>query len=121
MEFPKSQQSMETTGGLLIVGRKDGHVVAYDVKTGTRQWDYDAKEPVTATPAVFGSFAFVVSLSQFHVIALSHGQLQHQFALDGSTVSSLALTANNIYVSSSTGLYTISSDPSLSSVTLNAN
>lgn len=93
-------------GGFLAIGKDDGHIVAYDTQTGTPQWDYDAKEPITATPAVFVSYVYAVSLNHLHVIDSRDGQLVYKFDLDGNSVSSPALTANHLYVSSDRGFYT---------------
>jgi outer membrane protein assembly factor BamB len=102
-------------GGTLIVGRDDGHVVSYDLKTGVLQWDYNANEPVKATPAMFGSYAFVVSLKHLHVVSISDGQILSKVDL-GSTISSPAWTANDVYVSSSIGFYTFSADSKLTDI-----
>lgn len=95
--------------GLLVVGRRDRHVLAYDVQTGARMWDYDAKEAVTATPASFGRQVYVVVNSRLDVLD-SDGDLLHQYTMAGQSVASPALSADLAYVNATDGLYTFTFD-----------
>lgn len=95
--------------GTLAVARKDGHVRTYDVETGAKLWDYDAKEPVMATPASFGRQVYVVSVRHLHVLDYN-GELLHQFELPEQSVASPALSADLVYVNATGGLYTFTSN-----------
>jgi len=41
---------LATAGGLVFQGRMDGHLVAYDAKTGREVWSFKTVAPVVATP-----------------------------------------------------------------------
>jgi outer membrane protein assembly factor BamB len=97
--------------GLVVVGRKDGHIVAYDMITGAQQWDYDAQEPIVATPALFASYVFAASLDHFHIIDSRDGRLAQKVDSKGHSVASPALTANHVYLSTDAGLYTFDNVP----------
>jgi hypothetical protein len=97
--------------GLVVVGRKDGHIVAYDMITGAQQWDYDAQEPIVATPALFASYVFAASLDHFHIIDSRDGRLAQKVDSKGHSVASPALTANHVYLNTDAGLYTFDNVP----------
>ena len=91
--------------GLMVFGRQDGKVLAYDVLTGTEKWKYDAGQSVFATPA--GSpdmYIFVVSKDHIQVISAADGALIRdnnftaKIPLVGFTHSSPAVTADRVYV-----------------------
>ncbi len=93
--------------GMMIFGREDGKVLAYDVKTGVKMWEYDAGQAVFATPA--GSpdqHVFIVSKDQLQVLNAPDGTLVQdanfsgKLPLMGTTHASPAVTANLVYVSS---------------------
>ncbi len=104
--FDKHSSSAVLPNGLMVFGRQDGKVLAHDVQTGVKMWEYDAGQAVFATPA--GSpekFVFVVSKDHIQAIHAVDGSLIHdanfsgQLPLTGSTYSSPAVTANRVYVS----------------------
>ena len=93
--------------GLMVFGRKDGKLFGYDAQTGVKMWEYDAGDPVLATPAATpGLFIFVVSKNSIQAINASDGSLvqdgtePRKLALLSQTHSSPAVTANRVYVSS---------------------
>jgi outer membrane protein assembly factor BamB len=93
--------------GLMVFGRQDGKVMAFDVQTGVKMWEYTADRPVFATPAGSPKQAvFVVSKDHLQVINSADGSLirdasfSGKFPLLGATHSSPAVTANLVYVSS---------------------
>ena len=78
----------------------------YDVETGVKMWEYDAGQPVFATPVIAEEkFVFVVSKDHIQVLNISDGTLVHddkstgKLPLHGVTYSSPAVTANRVYVS----------------------
>ena len=48
--FEKHSSAAVSANGLMVFGRQDGKVQAYDVETGVTMWEYDAGQPVFATP-----------------------------------------------------------------------
>lgn len=104
--FDKHSSAAVSANGLMVFGRRDGKVLAYDVETGIKMWEYDAGEAVFATPAIpMEKFVFVVSKDHIQAINVLDGTLirdakfQLKLPLLGPTHSSPAVTANRIYVS----------------------
>ena len=94
------------TNGLMVFGRKDGMVFAYDAQTGVKMWEYDAGEPVFATPAAPpDEFVFVVSKNHIQAVhtadgtLVQDGTLPRKLELLSQTHSSPAVTKNRVYVS----------------------
>ena len=46
---------LATAGDLVFQGRIDGHLVAYDAKTGNEVWSFKTAAPVVATPISYGA------------------------------------------------------------------
>jgi outer membrane protein assembly factor BamB len=93
--------------GLMVFGCDTGSVYAYDVETGVKVWQYEAGEPVFATPAAAAQrLLFVISRGHLQVLQISDGTLIHdnsqsrKIALIGQTFSSPAITADRVYVAS---------------------
>ena len=92
--------------GLMVFGCDSGSVYAYDVETGVKVWQYEAGEPVFATPAAAAEFLFVTSQGHVHVLRTSDGTLIHEntqpkkLVLIGQTFGSPAITADRVYVAS---------------------
>ena len=118
-------------GGLVVLGRKDGRVLAYHLESvdnitpvGDKDleqllWEYDAKEPVIATPAGFGRPTYVVSKRHVHALE-NNGNLAQKIELPDSAFASPAVTWDLIYVSTLDGLHTFSFDLSQDEVDGNA-
>jgi outer membrane protein assembly factor BamB len=92
-------------GNLLVIGNGSGVLTAYDVETGVKMWEYDAGEPVLATPAGSSKgVVFVVSETQMHAVSGANGVpviqagSPQRFRLPGVTRSSPAVTADCVYV-----------------------
>jgi FOG: WD40-like repeat len=102
--------------GRVVIGRDDGHVLAYDVRSGAQLWDYDAGEEVVGTPAFFlGQLqSYVISATHLHYLE-TDGALTHKVTLARS-YSSPAVTWDGIYLSSDTGLETHQFDLSFDAV-----
>ena len=103
----KHSSASVLANGMMIFGREDGKVLAHDVKTGVKMWEYDAGQAVFATPA--GSpdqHVFIVSKDQLQVLNAADGSLMQdanfsgKLPLMGTTHASPAVTANLVYVSS---------------------
>lgn len=91
---------------LLVFGRRDGTVQAFDLLTGAPRWSYDAGEPVLATPAgSTAKFVFVVSRQHLHRLDAETGKphlsngAPKNIELAGHCFGSAALTLNRVYVS----------------------
>lgn len=102
----KHSSAAVSSNGLMVFGRRDGKVLAYDVETGIEMWQYDAGQAVFATPAIpEEQLVFVVSKDHLLVINALDGTLMHdnkiprKLPLLGATHSSPAVTANRVYVS----------------------
>ena len=105
-DFEKHSSAMVSTNGLMVFGRQDGKVPAYDLETGVQMWQYDAWQSVFATPAAAREkYVFVVSKDQIQVLSALDGtliqddKLPRKRQLLGATHSSPAVTSNRIYVS----------------------
>ncbi len=93
------------SGELMVFGQGDGKVLAYDVLTGVKMWQYNAGQPVFATPAgAPEKLIFVVSVDHIQAISAVDGTLVYDgntpriLLLKGPTCSSPAVTSNRIYV-----------------------
>jgi len=107
-DFDKHSSAIVSTNGLMVFGRRDGKVPAYDLETGVKMWEYDAGRAVFATPAAAREkYIFVVSKDQIQVLNALDGtliqddKLPRKLQLLGVTHSSPAVTANRVYVSTS--------------------
>jgi len=103
--FHKHSSAVILTNGLMVFGRQDGKVLAHDVETGIKMWEFDAGETVFATPASAAEpLIFVVSKNHIQVIQASDGtlivdnKLPRKLDLFGQTHSSPAVTANRVYL-----------------------
>ena len=104
--FEKHSSAAVSANGLMVFGRQDGKVQACDVETGVTMWEYDAGQPVFATPGIAAEqFVFVVSKDHIQVLNISDGTLVHdnkssfKLPLLGVTHTSPAVSANRVYVS----------------------
>jgi outer membrane protein assembly factor BamB len=115
----KELSSPVFAGSSVVVGRRDGLVLAYDVLTGESLWTYKAHDAVMATPATFLNLIYIVTVSRtdnpFSRLLLlrdngSEGQLIQEYKLDGESVASPALSSGLVYVITSEGLYSFSAN-----------
>lgn len=93
--------------GLMVFGRQNGKVLAYDAETGIKLWEFDAGNPVLATPAATPkNYIFIVSKSHLQVLNQQDGSLVYdgmsprKVELKGQTFASPVVTENCVYVSS---------------------
>ena len=104
--FEKHSSAVLLDGGLMVFGRQDGKVLAHDVETGVKLWEYDAGQPVLATPAATPEdHIFIVSKSRIQVLNQEDGSLVYdglvprKFELGDQTYASPVVTENCVYVS----------------------
>jgi outer membrane protein assembly factor BamB len=97
---------MVSPNGLMVFGKQNGKVSAYDLETGAKMWEHNAGKAVFATPAVSeDKYIFVVAKDHIQVISSLDGTLIHDnevpraLSLLGTTHSSPAVTTNRVYVS----------------------
>lgn len=79
--------------GLLVVGTLDGHVYAYDAKTGKARWTVTLPSEVIASPAIVGDLV-VVRTEDGRIYGLNADTGDRKWANDQSTVPSLSLRGN---------------------------
>ncbi len=89
---------------LVVVGREDGKVIAYDFSTGNELWEYDAGEPVFATPASLGGLIYVVSETHIQILEPATGDLVpvppfDRRKLRGRSYASPAMSGSRVYIS----------------------
>jgi outer membrane protein assembly factor BamB len=104
--FGKHSSTALLPDGMMVFGRQDGKTLAYDMETGVKLWEYEAGQPVFATPvAAPGENLFIIAKDHLAVLNQQDGTLIHdgvlprKFALMGQTYASPAVTENCIYVS----------------------
>jgi len=104
--FGKHSSAAISSNGLMVFGKQDGYVQAYDVVTGVKMWEFDAGGAAFATPGIASEkLVFVVSKDQIQVLNISDGSLvqdeksKGRLPLLGMTHSSPAVTANRVYLS----------------------
>ena len=105
-DFKKHSSAALLSNGSMVFGRKDGKVFAHDALTGVKLWEYNAAEPVLATPsAPPGENVYVVSKNHIQVLRSADGTLvqdgtfPRKLELLDQTHSSPAVTNNRVYVS----------------------
>jgi outer membrane protein assembly factor BamB len=103
-----------SSDGQIAIGREDGHVKGYDfLNKGSVKWDFNAREPVLATPGFFLGVTDVYVPSLTHIHQLNYGSSVHSRPLAATpirSISSPALTWDRVYVSSEAGFYTFGFD-----------
>jgi outer membrane protein assembly factor BamB len=105
--FEKHSSPALLANGMMVFGRQSGKVLAYDAETGVKLWEYDAGEPVLATPAATPkNYLFIVSKNRIQVLNQQDGSLVYtgilprKVELTGQTYASPAVSENCVYVSS---------------------
>ena len=116
-DFEKHSSAMVSTNGLMVFGRQDGNVAAYDVLTGVKKWQYEADQSVFATPTDSPeNFIFVVSKGHLQVLDSTNGVPAPEADNDGRmpfvgpTYSSPGVSMNRVYVSTREMLMTTTYD-----------
>jgi outer membrane protein assembly factor BamB len=90
---------------LVVFGRRDGKLLAFDAETGVRMWEYDAGEPILATPSVSAEdVVFAVSREHLHAVQARDGAAVRQsgaaqhLRIPGPSLASPAVTAECVYL-----------------------
>jgi outer membrane protein assembly factor BamB len=91
----------------MVIGRRDGKLLAYDMETGVKMWEYDAGEPILSTPAGSAQgIVFAASTGHLHAVHADHGGgllpsgAVQRLKIPGPSLSSPAVTAECLYVPS---------------------
>ncbi|NLE79246.1 MAG: PQQ-binding-like beta-propeller repeat protein, partial [Rhodococcus sp.] len=82
--------SATTAGGLVFVGKNDGHLVALDAKTGDELWSFQTGAGVNAPPTVFwadGEQKVAVVAGGNSLAGTTHGDNLWVFSLTGEVES----------------------------------
>ena len=105
-DFKKHSSAAISPEGLMVFGNQDGRILAHDVETGVKMWEYDVGRTAFATPGIATEkFVFIASRDQIQVLNISDGSLAYddkskgRLPLLGVTHSSPAVTANRVYLS----------------------
>jgi hypothetical protein len=90
---------------LVVFGRRDGKLIAYDAETGVRMWEHDAGEPILSTPSVSaGGLVFAVSKSHLLAMQAADGTaarpsgVPQRLRLPAPSIASPAVTAECVYL-----------------------
>jgi outer membrane protein assembly factor BamB len=93
------------SNGLMVFGRRDGKLLAYDAETGIRMWEYAAGEPILSTPSgSAGGVVFAVSRAHLHAVQAGDGTVVLQsgtaqrLRIPGPSLASPAVTAECVYL-----------------------
>jgi outer membrane protein assembly factor BamB len=93
------------SGGVVVLGRRDGTLLAYDGPTGVKMWQYDAGEPIYGTPSGSATgIIFAASAGHLHAVQAGSGESAlpsgsgRTLPLSGPTLSSPAVTAECVYL-----------------------
>ncbi len=76
-DFEKHSSPIILPNRLMTFGRKDGRVLALNIETGEKEWEYTASEAVFATPAYRpgGVLMFIVSRNHIQALNIEDGTL----------------------------------------------
>ena len=103
--FQKHSSPVLLENGVMVFGRHDGKVLALNVESGEKMWEYDAGQPVLSTPAATPEdHVFIVSKSRIQVLDQKKGSLIYdgesprKFELGAQTFTSPVVTENCVYI-----------------------
>jgi outer membrane protein assembly factor BamB len=91
---------------LVVIGRDDGNVLAYDLANGDKIWTFDADERVLGTPASLARQIYAASLHRAFALEPSDGDVFRQTTLVGTTIASPVVSASHVYISQGAGFET---------------
>jgi outer membrane protein assembly factor BamB len=90
---------------LMVYGGRAGRLLAYDAETGVKMWEYDAGEPILATPSGSGDgVVYAVSVQHLHAVRADNGATagpagsEPGLKIPGPTLASAAVTSECVYV-----------------------
>jgi outer membrane protein assembly factor BamB len=93
------------SAGMVVLGRRDGALLAYDGPTGVKMWQYDAGEPIFSTPSGSATgIIFTASAGHLHAVQAGSGEpalpsgTGQRLPFSGPTLSSPVVTAECVYL-----------------------
>jgi outer membrane protein assembly factor BamB len=93
------------SANLVVLGRRDGMLLAYDGPTGVKMWQYDAGEPIYSTPAASpAGIIFAASAAHLHAVQAGSGEAAlppgpgQRLSVSGPALASPAVTAECVYL-----------------------
>jgi outer membrane protein assembly factor BamB len=106
-----SSPAVLNNASLVIVGTRNGQVVAYDLVSGEQRWVSDIGEAIVSTPASIGEAIFVATAKGIHALNPVTGQIAHAKKMDTMIVrASPAVSGNKVHVQTQKELLTLSFD-----------
>jgi hypothetical protein len=109
-----SSPAILNNASLVVIGTRDGKVMAFELADGTQRWVTDIGEPVLATPASLDELIFVTSSRSVHALNAITGAKVRQHVLNGSVIgASAAVSKNHVHVQTLREIATLSLDFSL--------
>jgi outer membrane protein assembly factor BamB len=106
-----SSPAVLNDASVVVVGRLDGRVVAFDLATGEQRWiSDDLGGPVLATPASVGKLIYVADFGTIHALNAVTGARVHERGLKGSRGGSPAVSANHVHLQTHAEISTFSLD-----------
>lgn len=90
--------------GLAVVGARDRHVHAIDVKTGSRRWTFRTRGDVDAAPVISSGRVYAPSKDKnLYVLDLKTGRLLWQFNAARAIEASVAISGNRLILADTSG------------------
>jgi outer membrane protein assembly factor BamB len=106
-----SSPAVLNDAGVVVVGRLDGRVVAFDLATGDQRWlSDDLGGPVLATPASVDKLVYVADSGTIHALNAVTGARVHERELTGIRDGSPAVSANHVHLQTHAEISTFSLD-----------
>jgi eukaryotic-like serine/threonine-protein kinase len=94
------------TDGLVIVGGRDGSLVARDLASGQERWRYQATCEIWGSPAVEGGVVVVGDqCGSVHAVAVGTGRLRWRFRTVGDTLASASFGFDRRTIQSSPAIW----------------
>lgn len=101
-----SSPAVLNDAALIVIGRADGKVIAYEPVSGDKLWTFDAEEKVLGTPASLARQVYVARPDRVYALEPSDGEIFRTSALVGRTIASPILSAKHVYLSQAQGFQT---------------
>ena len=106
-----SSPAVLNDASVVVVGRLDGRVVAFDLATGEQRWlSDDLGGPVLATPASVAKLIYVADSGTIHALNAVTGARVHESELNGLRGGSPAVSANHVHLQTHSEITTFSLD-----------
>jgi outer membrane protein assembly factor BamB len=106
-----SSPAVLNDASVVVVGRLDGRVVAFDLATGAERWlSDDLGGAVLATPACVDKLVYVADSGTIHALNAVTGARVHERELKGFRGGSPAVSANHVHLQTDSEISTFSLD-----------